>query len=150
MEGSATVLAFDFGRKRIGVAVGQQLGATSQPLDTVAVIHNKPDWDHIGRLLGEWQPDRLLVGLPLNMDGSEHDLSRAARRFANQLQGRYRRPVELVDERLSSIEAEAIVDESRRRGHVKQGQRKRAIDPVAAELILRTWLAEQQRQPGMD
>lgn len=137
------ILAFDYGRKRIGVATGQPLTATTTPLDTVSVKHNKPDWEHISRLIEEWRPELLLVGLPMNMDGTEHEMSRAARRFANQLNGRYQIPVELVDERLSSIEAEEIIAESRRDGRIKKGQSKRAIDQVAAELIIRTWFSEQ-------
>ncbi len=139
----STLLAFDYGQKRIGVAVGQQLVATTQALDTVSVKHNKPDWGHISRLIEAWQPELLLVGLPLNMDGTEHHMSRTARRFANQLNGRYRLPVELVDERLSSIEAESIISASRRNGRIKKSQSKRAVDQVAAELILRTWLNTQ-------
>jgi putative Holliday junction resolvase len=136
-------LAFDYGRKRIGVATGQPLTATTTPLDTVSVKQNKPDWEHITRLIEEWQPELLLVGLPMNMDGTEHEMSRAARRFANQLNGRYQLPVELVDERLSSIEAEEVITESRRDGRIKKGQSKRAVDQVAAELIIRTWFSEQ-------
>ena len=138
---SKTVMAFDYGQRRIGVAIGQQLTATSRPLDTVVVKQNKPDWEHITRLLKEWQPDLLLIGLPMNMDGTEHEMSKAARRFANQLNGRYQLPVELVDERLSSIEAEAIISEARSRGEIKKGKAKQAIDQIAADLIIQTWLA---------
>jgi putative Holliday junction resolvase len=137
-----TILGFDYGQKRIGVAVGQELAAGSRPLDTVAVKQDKPDWDHISRLIEEWQPDLLLVGLPMNMEGGEHEISQAARRFANQLNGRYHLPVELVDERLSSIEAEEIIREARREGRLKRSDSKRSIDQVAAELIIRTWLEQ--------
>ena len=134
-------MGFDYGRKRIGVAIGHELTATTQALDTVAVRHNKPDWDHITRLLGEWKPDLLLIGLPMNMDGTEHDVSKAARRFANQLNGRYQLPVELVDERLSSIEAEEMITDARRNKRIKKNQAKRSLDQVAAEIIIRTWLS---------
>ncbi|ALP51900.1 hypothetical protein Tel_01405 [Candidatus Tenderia electrophaga] len=144
-----TLLAFDYGQKRIGVATGQALIGSTQSLDTVNVKHNKPDWDHISRLIQEWQPELVLVGLPLNMDGTQHDMSRAARRFANQLNGRYQLPVELVDERLSSVEAENIISASRRDGRMKKGQSKRAVDQVAAEVILRTWFAGQDTRPGI-
>ncbi len=133
-------MGFDYGLKRIGVAIGQELTTTAQPIDTIAVRQNKPDWDHITRLLDEWKPDLLLIGLPMNMDGTEHDISKAARRFANQLNGRYQLPVELVDERLSSMEAEEIIREARRDGRIKKGQAKRSVDQVAAEVIIRTWL----------
>lgn len=136
-----TVLGFDFGQRRIGVAVGQQLTQTTRPLDTVAVKQNKPDWDHISKILAEWQPDLVVVGLPMNMDGSEHEMSKRARRFANQINGRYQIPVELVDERLSSVEAEQIVLDARRSGQIKRKDSKRALDQVAAELIIQTWWA---------
>lgn len=137
-----TLMGFDYGRKRIGVAVGHELTATTQAIDTVAVRQNKPDWDHITRLLEEWKPDLLLIGLPMNMDGTEHDISKAARRFANQLNGRYQLPVELVDERLSSVEAEEIITEARRDKRIKKSQAKRSLDQVAAEIIIRTWLSQ--------
>ena len=140
---SKTIMAFDYGSKRIGVAIGQQLTASTQPLDTVAVRQNKPDWDHISRLLKEWQPDLLLIGLPLAEDGSEQEMSIAARRFANRLNGRYQLPVELVDERFSSIEAEEIIVKARRSGELKRSKTKQAIDQIAAELIIQTWLTEQ-------
>ncbi len=134
-----TIMAFDYGSKRIGVAIGQQLTATTRPLDTVAVRQNKPDWDHISRLLKEWQPDLLLIGLPLTEDGGEQEMSIAARRFANRLNGRYQLPVELVDERYSSMEAEEIVVNERRSGKLKKSKLKQAVDQVAAALIIQSW-----------
>jgi len=140
---SGTIMAFDYGSKRIGVAIGQQLSASSRPLDTIAVRQNKPDWDHISRLLKEWQPDLLLIGLPLTEDGGEQEMSIAARRFANRLNGRYQLPVELVDERYSSIEAEEIIVEARRKGRLKKSKVKQAVDQIAAKLIIQTWLTGQ-------
>ena len=134
-----TVMGFDYGARRIGVAVGQELTATTQSLATVAVSNNKPDWPHITRLLDEWRPDLIIVGLPLNMDGSEHEMSRAARRFANRLNGRYNITVEMVDERLTSLEAEEIVTRQRRSGERRKRDAKTGIDQIAAELILRSW-----------
>ncbi len=134
-----TVMGFDYGTRRIGVAVGQELTATTQSLATVAVINNKPDWPHITRLLDEWRPDLIIVGLPLNMDGSEHEMSRAARRFANRLNGRYDIAVEMVDECLTSLEAEEIVTRQRRSGERRKRDTKTGIDQIAAELILRSW-----------
>jgi len=142
---NSTIMAFDYGSKRIGVAIGQQLTASTQPLETVAVRQNKPDWDHISRLLQEWQPGLLLIGLPLTEDGSEQEMSIAARRFANRLNGRYQLPVELVDERFSSIEAEELVVNARRNGRLKKSKLKQAVDQIAAELIIQTWLTEQQQ-----
>ena len=136
---SRTILGFDYGGKRIGVAVGQELTATTQSVATVAVINNKPDWPHITRLLDEWKPDLVIVGLPMNMDGTEHEVSRAARRFGNQINGRYNLPVEMVDERLTSLEAEEIITEQRRSGQRRKRSSKAAVDQIAAELIIKTW-----------
>jgi len=131
------VLGFDYGRLRIGVAVGQSVTACAQPLETVAGNNRRPDWGAIGRLICAWQPTRLVVGLPLNMDGSEQEMTDAARRFGRQLAGRYALPVDLVDERLSTREARSMVREA--------GGRPAALDPIAAKLILDTWLAEHSR-----
>ena len=127
------LLGFDYGKKRIGVAVGQTLTRTASALTTIAVHNGRPDWEAITRLFDEWKPLALVVGRPCNMDGSEHELTKAARRFGNQLAGRYNLPVHDVDERLTSFEAEMELRSEGRRG-------KQAIDPVAARLILQTWL----------
>ncbi len=101
-----TVLGFDFGRKRIGVAVGNSLTGTASPLQTVRGERNDDRFAAIAALLREWQPDALIVGLPLHPDGAAHDMTEAARRFARQLQGRFGLPVTLVDERYTSAVAE--------------------------------------------
>lgn len=132
------ILGFDYGRKRIGIAVGQTLTQTATPLTTLTVKHNKPDWDAIARLIDEWQPSALVVGRPLNMDGSEHEMTQAATRFGNQLMGRYNLPVHRVDERLTSIEAEQRLAE---RGGTRGD--KGEVDRVAAQLILQSWLNDQ-------
>jgi len=130
-----TLLGFDFGTKRIGVAVGQELTRTATALTTLRSPDGGPDWAGISRLIKEWQPAALVVGLPLNLDGSESESSRLARRFGNRLTGRYNLPVFTADERLSSTEAEAILAE--------QGRFEKAdIDKLAAQLILQSWLEE--------
>lgn len=134
--GERTLLGFDYGAKRIGVAVGQELTGTATPLQ----ILRGADWEEITRLIRSWQPDALVVGLPLDMQGAENEMTRAARRFGDRLHGRYNLPVYLVDERLSSVEAEHIAAAS-----TKASQRTQAIDAIAAQLILQTWL-EQQRE----
>jgi putative Holliday junction resolvase len=130
-----TVMGFDYGRKRIGIAIGQTLTLDARGLDTVANRGGKPDWDHIQRLVNEWQPQRLIVGLPFNMDDSEQTITEEARRFGRRLEGRHRIPVETVDERLSSREAW--------REMIDQGQRpdtiRKHIDAEAARIILHTW-----------
>ena len=123
------VLAFDWGLRRIGVAVGNSLLGTSEPLCVLAAKDGNPNWQQVAELLDEWQPQLLLVGDPLNMDGSEADITPRARRFGRQLAGRFNLEVVAVDERLSSREAR-VVSEA-------------AIDAEAAAVILQTWLTEQ-------
>jgi putative Holliday junction resolvase len=131
-----TLLGFDFGTKRIGVAVGQELTCTATALVTLNSPDGGPDWAAISHLIEEWQPDALVVGLPLNLDGSESESSRLARRFGNRLAGRYNLPVFTADERLSSSEAESILAEQ---GHYEKAD----IDKLAAQLILQGWLESQ-------
>jgi len=139
---SRTLLAFDFGRQRIGIAVGQEITNSSNPLTTLKAINNKPDWDGISKLINEWQPDALVVGIPLQMDGSEQEMSQAARRFGRQLHGRYRLPIFEADERLSSREAEQQIKQQRKNGTRGRSQ-KGDIDKLAASVILQRWLDEQ-------
>jgi putative Holliday junction resolvase len=131
-----TFLCFDFGTKRIGIAVGQELTRTATALITLNSPDGGPDWAGISKLIEEWQPDALVVGLPLYLDGSESETARLARRFGNRLTGRYNLPVFTADERLSSSEAEAIL--------ASQGRYEKAdIDKLAAQLILQSWLEAQ-------
>jgi putative Holliday junction resolvase len=122
-----TVLAFDYGLKRIGVAVGEPELGTAHPLPPIAA----PGFEAISRLVNEWQPARLVVGLPVAAEG-EHALARRVERFARQLEGRFRIPVARVDERFSSVEAESRL----------RGVKKKAIDSVAAQLILEQYFGE--------
>ena len=131
-----TVLAFDFGTQRIGVAAGQGITGTAHGLTILPARDGKPDWQALARLLAEWRPEALVVGLPLNMDGTEQELTRLARRFGRQLAGRYNLPVYEMDERLTSVEARQELDRPYRDGHV---------DEEAARLILESWLAEQRK-----
>lgn len=129
-------MAFDYGLRQIGVATGNLALGTTQSLPIVKARDGVPDWDSLESLVKEWQPDLLVVGEPLNMDGSESELSARASKFARRLHGRLGLPVEMVDERLSSFEAKEL---SRERGH-RGDYKKKPIDSLAAELILRTWL----------
>jgi len=135
-----TLLGFDYGLKRIGVAVGQELTGTASALLTVRANDGKPDWDAISKLIGQWQPDEVVVGLPLNMDGSFHELSYRAQRFGNQLRGRYNLPAHFMDERLSSLDAERELKGKSRKVQAAD------IDKVAAKIILESWLMAQQAQ----
>ena len=135
-----TVLAFDYGKRRIGVAVGQQITGSASPIGTATNSDSGPDWNTIDRWVAEWTPQQLLVGLPLHADGTPSPMTEAARSFAEAL-GRYALPVADVDERFTSLEAEARLRTARaegRRGRV----RKDDIDAAAAVLIAERWLAE--------
>ncbi len=134
-----SVFAFDFGIKRIGVAIGTQLDtgrlASARALTVIDSEGNDARFAAIASLIGEWQPVRLLVGRPLNEDGTPHEMTSRCERFANQLRGRFRLPVDEVDERFSSTEADAKL---RERGLSWQ-ERKTRIDAEAALIILQSW-----------
>lgn len=132
------ILAFDFGLRRIGVAVGQTTTRTASPVQTVS-NGREPDWASIDRLLRNWKPKLLLVGLPLGPEGDETDMSRAARRFGDQLQERSGVAVDYWDERLTSRAAESRFAELRASGGAR---RKHAdqLDAISAQIILENWL----------
>ena len=125
-----TLLCFDFGEKRIGAAVGQTITATATALGTIRAENRKPDWPGIEQLIKEWQPDKLIVGKPYTLEGQRQDMTEAAEKFSRQLAGRFNLPVEMIDEQLSSFEARRELKSTRK------------LDPVAARLILETWLQE--------
>ncbi|HET6633017.1 MAG TPA: Holliday junction resolvase RuvX [Rhodanobacteraceae bacterium] len=138
--GDARYLGFDFGLRRIGVAVGQSLTASARPLRTLAAHDGVPDWQPLDALVAEWQPAALVVGLPLDVDGNEQPISRAARAFAAALASRYRCPIHFCDERYTSREANARFVEQRRAGS-KRRRDAAALDAAAAAIILETWLS---------
>jgi len=140
-KGQRHLLGFDFGTKRIGVAIAQEVTRTANPLTTITAVQHKPDWESISKIIKEWQPDLLVIGLPLHMDGTEQPMTQAARRFSNQLNGRYQIPIALMDERLSSNEAESIIIEQS--GSRSLFQDKAQIDMISAQLILQSWMASQ-------
>lgn len=131
-----TLLAFDYGIKNIGVASGQTITRSANSQPPLKAKDGIPDWTQIEKLLNEWQPDLILVGLPLNMDDSESELSARARKFANRLHGRFGAKVEMVDERLSSFEAKSEV---MGRGGSRD-YKNNPVDSIAARLILESWL----------
>jgi putative pre-16S rRNA nuclease len=134
-----SVLAFDFGLRRIGVAVGQTVTGSASPLDTLLCQGGKADHERIAALVREWQPDRLVVGLPLAADGGASDMSRAAEAFARELE-KLGLPVDRVDERHSSQEAGAVLKKARQAG-TRGRIRKTDIDAAAAVLIAERYLA---------
>jgi len=139
-----TILGFDYGSQRIGVAVGQTLTATARPVATLTARNHQPDWQQLTALIAEWQPHLLVVGLPTHADGSASETTLAAQHFITQLQTRYQLPIETIDERLSSVAAEARLQEAgvnpSKKAHKRNWQ---SIDAVAAQIILETWFAEQ-------
>lgn len=135
---SITALAFDYGLKNIGLAYGQSLTGSARELSALKANDGMPDWNHIAQLLEEWKPDIVVVGLPLNMDDTESELSTRARKFSRRLHGRFNVEVELMDERLSTFDAKL---EAKSRGH-KGNYKNNPIDSIAARLILESWLSQ--------
>ena len=131
-----TLLAFDFGTRFVGIAVGDTETRTAHPLTMIDAEANALRFERITALVAEWHPARLVVGLPLSMDGEEHDMTRRARRFARQLQARFALPVEMVDERLSSAGAAELLAASGRGGRAH----KHSSHALAAQIILQDWL----------
>ncbi len=129
------VLAFDFGMSRIGVATGQSITNTASPLSPIAARDGAPDWGIIASLIAEWSPDALVIGIPLNFDGTISDMAHRARKFANRLNERFKIPCFLMDERLSTAEAKEI--------HFAAGGsdnfKEESVDGIAAQLILESW-----------
>ncbi len=136
LPGRGSVLGFDFGLARIGVAVGELESGTAHALETIAEEAGAARFARISALLEEWRPVGLVVGLPTHPDGAEHDMTRHCRRFANQLHGRYGLPVHLVDERYSSVAAERDLADNGRRGRATKPQ----LDAAAARIILQHFL----------
>jgi len=136
------VMAFDFGRRRIGVACGDTLSRTASPLTGIANTAAGPRWDIVDSLIRDWQPALLVVGLPYNADGSESGMSQTVRGFANELGQRYALPVRLIDERYSSLEAETRLKSERESGLRKRRVAKADVDAAAACVILERWLVE--------
>ncbi|PPC82564.1 MAG: Holliday junction resolvase RuvX [Methylotenera sp.] len=132
---SGTVLAFDFGEKRIGIAVGEHLLASASPLMTIDNESNEIRFQMITKLVNEWQPRLLVVGLPLSLDGSEHAVTQLCKKFARRLNGRFNLPVALIDERYSSAAASQLLNEAGIRGRAQ----KEMLDQVAAQTILQSY-----------
>ena len=128
------LLGFDFGMRKIGIAVGQVITKTATPLTMIKAKDGIPSWEAIGDLIKTWQDDALVVGIPYNMDGSEQEIGFAAKRFAGRLKNHYHLPVHRVDERLTTVMAKLELQD--KHGH-RSAQRE--VDSVAASLILESW-----------
>ena len=141
MSGTPQVLlAFDFGTKRLGVASGDTLTRTARALTTLDCANQIIPWTAIDKLVREYQPSQLVVGLPWNMDGTPTVLTDASRAFAAELKSRYNKPVALVDERLSSREAESQLRDARASGMKKRRNTHADVDMIAARILLEQWL----------
>ena len=126
---NSIVMSFDFGMKRIGVAVGQKVTQTASGLGVVKAFDGIPKWDCLDKIVLDWQPERFIVGLPINMDGSNSEMSKKAQKFSRRISSRYNIRSEMFDERLTSFEA-------------REHDRKTHIDAIAAKIILESWLRE--------
>ena len=143
---SRPLLAFDFGEARLGVAVGYAHTGMVHPLVTLRVKHDQPDWTQLEKLLDEWKPAALIVGLPRNMDGSDNPMTQKARKFGNRLNGRYNLPIHMVDERLTTrIASDALAETG-----LASRKQKAVIDQLAAQHILLTYLSQTQNQADTD
>ena len=130
-----TVMAFDFGEQRIGVAIGEHLIQAANPLTTIDTESNSVRFDKITVLINEWKPSLLVVGYPLNTDGTEHAVTQLCKKFARRLNGRFNLPVVLVDERYSSVEASQLLNAQGIKGRAQ----KAMLDVVAAQTILQSY-----------
>jgi putative Holliday junction resolvase len=132
------LLGFDYGSKQIGVAVGQVITGQARELCILKAQNGVPDWQTVEALIKEWQPDAIVVGLPLNMDGTKSEMSDRAEKFARRLNGRFNLPVHTHDERLTTYEAKG----QRLQQGQNSGYRERPVDALAAALLLQGWLEE--------
>ena len=138
-QGQRTLLGFDFGTKSIGIAVGQEITGSANPLQALTARDGIPNWDHIEAVVNEWQPDLIVVGLPLNMDGTNQPVTFAAKKFANRLASRYGIPVQTQDERLSTVDARAQLFAQGGYKNLSKGN----VDNLSAKLILESWFEAQ-------
>lgn len=136
---SKTVLGFDFGTKSIGIAIGQDITASARPLISIKAEDGIPRWEQIGELILEWKPDFIVVGLPLNMDGTEQELTKRARKFGNRIRGRFEIHVEFQDERLTTADAKARLFEMGGYKALTKGQ----VDAMSAVLIIESFFENQ-------
>lgn len=136
---SRTILGFDFGKKSIGVAIGQEITGTASPLPSLSARDGIPEWSHIGSIYQEWQPQQVIVGLPLNMDGTNQEITYAARKFGHRLHNKFKIEVAFYDERLTTADAKARLFELGGYKKLEKGK----IDSVSACLIVEGWMETQ-------
>ncbi len=136
MLGMANFLSFDFGTKKIGVAVGQSVTLSANPLTPIPAKWGVPSWETIALLIAKWQPEGIIIGIPLNMDATSQPITKKAKKFANELRNRFELPIYEVDERLTTVEARQQLFDL---GGYK-ALSKISIDCFAAKLILEDWM----------
>jgi len=134
----SSIMGFDFGSKRIGVAMGQRITQTANGIGCIKADNGIPNWEQLDQLVEEWQPHAMVVGLPINMDGSPSEMSRRANKFSNRLNARYRIPSFTIDERLSTFAAKEEAKAQGHKGHYKSDP----VDALAAQFILESWFSE--------
>ena len=134
MSSIQSVLGFDYGEQRIGVASGQSITRSANPITTLNSRNGKPDWPAIEDLIQQWKPDALIIGLPYYLDGSQSEMTEKAAKFGRQLEGRFHLPVYTHNEALSSFEAEQFLRDK------KMQHNKQEIDKIAAAIIVQSWL----------
>lgn len=132
------VIGFDFGMKRIGIAVGQTVTQKARPLETIPAKNGEPNWAQLSKIIKKWHPDILIVGMPLNMDGSDQSISRHTRRFAQSLKEKFQIPIFEMDERLTTKSARENLFNKGGYKALQDGQ----VDQLAAQLILQNWFDE--------
>ena len=139
-ENNGSLLGFDFGEGQLGIAVGYLETGMTHPLTTLKVKHDQPNWDEVQALINEWKPYCLVVGFPVDMDGSEIEMTKKAIKFGNRLNGRYNLPVHMVDERLTTRIASSALAET----GLKSKKHRTVIDQLAAQYILQTYITDQK------
>lgn len=138
----STVMVFDFGLQRTGVAVGNTIVGTASAVETLQSINNKPNWDGISRLIKQWGPSQLVVGMPKQLNGEDTPLTAPIEKFCNQLNGRYNLPVAQANEQFTSIEAGRRLKEVRQAGR-KRKVKKEEVDQISAVIIFENWYQNQ-------
>ena len=140
MTSQNVIMGFDYGTRKIGIAVGQLITKTANPIAIISARDGVPDWSEIEKLILEWQPAQLVVGLPLNMDETESEMSRRSLKFARRLTGRFNIPHDTIDERLTSREARSLHESHSSTQRGSAGRSGNEIDDIAAQIILESWL----------
>ena len=138
-QGQRTLMGFDFGSKSIGIAIGQEITGSANPLQSLKARDGIPNWDNLAAIVQQWQPDLFIVGLPLNMDGTNQPITFAAKKFANRLTAKYGIPTQTQDERLSTVDAKAQLFAQ---GGYKN-LTKNKVDNLSAKLIIESWCEAQ-------